>query len=246
MNNAPLRTATVARFAQKSPIYSASDFPFAYLIVCFCLLVGCRPIETRFNVVAYKQPEQRERFSERFETGAFIINAKKNYEFAFELAPTLVEVPVTPPNEPAPQNPSEDRVAKIEQPLADEVWMSQIIHIEVFWRPEPGRTYAEKTQTNATILYTLLTGNDAISYEGTGFVYFRPSWDKRTITGHIESATLFPARQVGAPSDLFGPCHLTGAFRAVQNDVALVRAEQKIRRILGPPLTASTNKPTTN
>ncbi len=101
--------------------------------------------------------------------------------------------------------------------------------------PRPGITYAESTQTNADIIYCLQRGDDVITYEGAGFVYFRTADGGRTVRGRIESATLSPARRNGAPQDYFGPCQLTGSFTARLNRPAVVAAQRAVRRLVGPP-----------
>jgi len=214
----------------RSRVYRA----FAVLLCCSALTVGCRKVETRFDIVSFLDAGQPERFSVPFDHGSFAVNGIGNSEIVFRLPPELVEVPSrTQPAESVASQPADDDPPS--QPT-EEVWMSQIIYVEVIWRPVPGTTFVEKSQTNATLCYCLIVGDDAISYEGAGFVYFRPSRDGKTIEGRIESSSLFPARWVGEPADLFGPCHLTGTFKATEcrRDVAAV--ERKIRRLLGAPL----------
>jgi hypothetical protein len=213
---------------------------FAGFLCCTALTVGCRKVETRFDIVSFLDAGRPERFSERFDHGSFAVNGIGNYEITFRLPPSLIEVPSQPPPaESAAPEPADD--APPLQPT-EEVWMSQIMHVKVIWLPVPGTTHVEKSQTNATLCYCLLTGDDVISYEGAGFVYFRTSRDGKTIEGRIESSSLFPARWTGEPADLFGPCHLTGTFKATEcrRDVAAV--ERKIRRLLGAPMKPDAHK----
>lgn len=215
------------------PLQRRAYRALALLLCAAAVAVGCRRVETRFDIVSFLDAGQPARFTERFDHGSFSINALGNYRIAFRLPPALVETarrprlaesPATLPTEGAP-----------EVPDMQETWMSQILHIETLWLPQPGTTYAEKTQTNATLRYCLIAGDDAISYEGAGFVYFQPSRDGKTLEGRIESSSLFPARWAGAPADLFGSCHLTGTFKATECRRDVADAERSIRRLLGSP-----------
>jgi hypothetical protein len=195
---------------------------------------GCRQIETRFDVLSFHNPDQPEQFTERFQVGSFSVDAQNNWDIVFEIPASRIEVqrPLYSTSSPASQPADE-----ASRPVKTETTpMSQYVHIQVFWRPLPGTTYAESSQTNASILYCLITGNDAISYEGAGFVYFTQSYDKQTITGQIESATLVPVRTVGEPVDLFGPCRLQGFFVAHQDRRRVVSILQRLRKNLGRPV----------
>jgi len=195
---------------------------------------GCREIETRFDVLSSKNPNNPEQYTERFAAGSFSIDAQNNWDIVFEIPPSRVDLvrPIMPTSSPD----SQPADAPPPPRRTESTMMSQFVHIRVFWRPLPGTTYAESSQTDASILYCLMTGDDAISYEGAGFVYFTQSYDKQTITGQIESATLVPVRTVGEPLDLFGPCRLQGYFVAHQDRRRVVSILQQLRRTLGRPV----------
>jgi len=197
--------------------------PLAAIVLCFA---ACRPVDTKFQVVTFRNPNHPETLTERFDGGgSFTRNADGNYQIVFEIPPTLIHSQASDEAEPGehPRN-------------ALPIWASQFIHIEVFWRPLPGTTYAESTQTNANILYCVVTGEDAISYEGAGFAYLDLSRDGKHLRGTLESSTLFPARMAKNPQDLFGPCRVTGTFEAVQDRRKVTRVQRTLRRRLGPPI----------
>ncbi len=201
-------------------------------LVAIGALCGCRQIETRFDVTSFKNPGNPEQFTERFPPGAFSVDVRHNWEIAFDIPNTTIKV-----LEPLEVDAAGAHSREGEAPAmrARTVSMSQYVHLRVFWKPKPGTTYAESTQTNAGILYCLVTGNNAISYEGAGFVYFTLSRDKQTITGRIESSTLVPVRTAKAPVDLFGPCRVEGWFIARQDRPRVVEIQQRVRRVLGGP-----------
>jgi hypothetical protein len=198
-------------------------------VLALVLLAGCRQIETRFDVQSFKDPSSPERFTERFDPGAFAIDAQQNWDIVFEIPSVRLEYaqPLTPSSGPAssPAGPLK----------AQSTHMSQYVHIRVFWKPLPGTTHAESSQTNTSLLYCLTTGANAISYEGGGFVYFTQDWAGTTITGQIESASLVPVRTSNEPIDLFGPCRLTGSFVAHRDRKQVVSVLKVLRKRLGPP-----------
>ncbi len=110
----------------------------------------------------------------------------------------------------------------------------QIVHINAFWKPVPGRTFVESTQCNATICYLIGTGPVVISYEGAGFITFKLDWFKRKLTGQLESGELAPLRRVGRPRDLLGQAQITGRFAASRNKTRVLALLGGLRRELGP------------
>jgi hypothetical protein len=181
---------------------------------------GCRPVETRFEIASFRDPAAPERFSEKFDGGHFMVDAHRNWTLAFALEP------------------SDAASADAGRP-AGEPGMAQYLLVEVFWRPLPGITYAESSQTNASLCYCLVSSGRTITYEGAGFVSFSYSRDGRSVTGRIESSSLVPARFLNDPADLFGPCRLTGAFTAREDRRRVTRVMQRIRRTTTAPASSS-------
>ena len=194
--------------------------------------VGCRPPVTRFEVLSFRSTTP-EVYREQFDAGYYCVNADHNWTFIFEIAPVQVHATL--------ENKGESPASQPGEAVNDdeELWMSQIVQVEVFWKAQPGTSFAESSQTNANIVYFLTTGSGSITYEGAGFVWFAPSWDKKSIRGRIESATLYPARTVKEPSDLFGPCRLTGEFTAVEDRKRVVEKMREVRRRVGPPVSSN-------
>ena len=221
---------------------------------------GCRSAETRLEIVSLKNPAAQERLSEHFDRVSFAVNAQNNWDIVLEIPPTSLRVQpagptaATAPADPAaspspaldmrlrasPASPGLGREASVacQGPAPaepDEVLMSQFICINVFWRPIPGRSFVESTQTNATIVYCLVTDRDVIAYQGAGFVSFTPSRDGQTIQGEIESSDLAPGHYVNRPVDVFGPCRIQGTFTAKLDRRHVVAVRQRLRKLIGPP-----------
>ena len=207
------------------------------VLIALCVSSGCSKPVTQFVVESFKDRRAAQRFSEVFEDGFFCVAPNKNHVFVFEVPPTDVERPAegtevgegTGGGEPATV------ASNAGNPANEQIRMSQLLQVEVFWRPRPGTTYAESTQTNANIVYCLISGRDCITYEGAGFVSFSESRDGETLTGMIESAALYPARMVNAPADLFGPCRLSGTFLARKDRAAVVQRQLRMQKKLGAP-----------
>jgi len=194
-------------------------------LFCVALAVGCGPRETRMNIVAFPDGQTIQNFSERFDTGAFNIDAHKNIILAFHLEDSDPGPPTCAPADAGPTPP-----------------ISQTVIIEVFWQPRPGVTYVESTQTNATFSYCLQRGPDAIRYGGAGFVYLTKLTDDR-VEGRIESSSLTPAGQTGSPRDLFGRCRLTGTFQANHHPRQTVDAALRLKRLFAAPVPATGGQP---
>ncbi|HKQ46617.1 MAG TPA: hypothetical protein VJZ71_00945 [Phycisphaerae bacterium] len=201
-------------------------------LVSLLIVGGCQSPVTQFEVVSFRSTAP-EVYREQFDAGYYCVNADHNWMFVFEIEP--VQVPVTPEvvGESAATQPSDASAPD------QELWMSQVLQVEVFWKAQPGTSFAERSQTNANIVYCLTTGAGSITYEGAGFVWFAPSMDKKSMRGNIESATLYPARTVKEPPDLFGPCRLTGEFTAVEDRKRVVEKMREVRRRVGPPVTSN-------
>ena len=209
--------------------------------LCSLLVAGCRNTETRFDIVSFHESGSPERMTERFERGSFSQDAHHNWTFVFEIAPVWLD---ENRGSAAASQPGDDKPTRKRSIYTDrDERMSQMIQLKVFWKPRPGTTYAESSQTNVSIVYCLITGGDAITYEGAGFIYFTASRDGKRIEGRLESSTLYPVRYVGEPADLFGPCHLQGTFKAVEDRKHVVSVLQRIRKKLGPPTSLGGSKP---
>lgn len=177
---------------------------------------GCKPVETRFEILAYHEGAPVRQLNERFEPGHFARNDHRDTTFVFEVHDA----------DPGAGLPSDDRGP---QPP-----ITQIVTLQIFWEPRPGTTHAESTQTNATISYCLLCGPDSIRYAGAGFVYLSEIGSDR-IEGRIESSSLKVAQVVGSPRDLFGRCRIMGTFVATEDKRQVVAKMLQVRRLFGAP-----------
>lgn len=184
-------------------------------MVLLPLATGCRPAGTRFEIVSLRNPSQPERYLETFERAFHCARGNANWVL-------VCEVPGRSPEHLGDHIPPEATGA------------DQLLKVEIFWRARPGTTFAESSQTNANILYCLITPTGTITYEGAGFVAFNESSDGGRIVGRMESAALQPARIIGDAADLFGPCRMSGEFTAVNDRKAVHARLRELDRRLSP------------
>jgi len=212
------------------------------------LPAGCEPKTTCFRVTAFAEDGNGELFVENFPDGSFTKNALGNYKLAFELPPRRMRIrppenskKSTPPSnddasiETTASNPDASPDIVANQPatapptdVPEEVYIAQFVLIDLLWHPEPGTTFAESTQTNAGLTYCLVRGGDTVRYDGAGFVYFRLDRDGRTMTGRVESATLYPSKTTSDSIDVLGPCRLTAEFVAHKNARGVTDVQRKL------------------
>lgn len=121
-------------------------------------------------------------------------------------------------------------VLQTEQPsrLDPSQTITQVVHIQTFWNPRLGITYAESTQINARIQYAILTPPTGVRYDGGGFVTYKVDWLTGEVAGYIESGDLVPKFQMGNAVEPFGPAKVTGTFRARENPGEVVNTHQML------------------
>ncbi len=221
------------------------------ITVVLCLASACQQRGTCFRVTAFNDGGNAELFVENFPDGAFTKNALGNYQLAFELPPRRMPIrPAESATSVSTGDGAEPRAASngddasttdivANQPatadlVPEEVYIAQFVLIDLLWHPEPGTTYVESTQTNAGLTYCLVRGGETVRYEGAGFVYFRLGRDGNSMTGRIESATLYPSAASSDSIDVLGPCRVTADFAAMQSG----RRVADVQRRLGAPTRA--------
>ncbi len=110
----------------------------------------------------------------------------------------------------------------------------QIIVLRSYWKPFPGRTYANDSMLNANLCYVLINGDSAISYEGGGFFQYAEKKGE-VITGKLECGDLQPLRGVGGELGIFERARISGKFKAQRDDRRTTRIMNGIDQLLGPP-----------
>jgi hypothetical protein len=118
--------------------------------------------------------------------------------------------------------------------MADELDLTQVVHIRSIWRSIPGQTIAHDDQINATINYAIMASSTGHTFEGAGSVFFRVSKRKGVLTGELGRAVVKPSRQTSPTRPLFSRAALSGSFRAIYDPKQVKLIKNELRRIFGP------------
>jgi hypothetical protein len=106
--------------------------------------------------------------------------------------------------------------------------ITQLVHVQMFWNPRPGITYADESQINARIQYAILTPPTGVRYDGGAFVSYDIDRLTGEAVGRIESGDLTPKFRMGNAVEPFGPARITGTFRACENPGEVVNTHQML------------------
>jgi len=92
--------------------------------------------------------------------------------------------------------------------------VEQLVYVHMFWKPWPGKTFADPTMVDATIRYALVTEQGVAVYSGTGFVFPRQRRFSDELLVEIEDARLRVDCLSGEPPELLGAARVAGRLRA--------------------------------
>lgn len=108
--------------------------------------------------------------------------------------------------------------------------VTQVVHVHGVWRSIPGRTVAESSQLNGTVVYAIQIGRTGATYEGAGSLFFDLADDGNEAEGSIDRSILRPARRLPGTADIFQHVELSGRFRAVRDPRQTIRLMNEIER----------------
>ncbi len=180
-----------------------------WLFLLVANLSGCADSVTQLRIESHKPPAPPTFLAQKFPEAWFSWDPRGNIDLVFES-----------------EQPSE---------VDSEGQMLQVFWARMFWKPVPGTTFVERTQTNANLGYAILDMDRAVSYEGAGFVYISLDQSQKRMTGSIESGTLARMRSGEATVDVLGQCLVSGEFTARRDDARVVELLTRLRQRLGPP-----------
>ncbi len=93
----------------------------------------------------------------------------------------------------------------------------QILHLELLWLPKPGATPMDRSATNVSIRYVVMSGGEIGIYGGAGFAAPRGKPGKRRLRMTLRDASLTLLDSTEGFRDVLGPTKLTGTFTAVHD-----------------------------
>jgi hypothetical protein len=104
----------------------------------------------------------------------------------------------------------------------------QVVYLKTFWYPQPGRTFVESTQMDATTIYAILTPPTGIRCDGSAMLTYK--WNKKgePIKAYIESGILTPKYRMGDAVEPFGPSRFTGTVTLYEDPGQVVKTLQNL------------------
>jgi hypothetical protein len=155
------------------------------------LLLGCASSTGTLELTSYKDPYLPETYQVAFNESAYYTGPGGDYH----IVGRATHVPEDNPD------------GKI----------SQLLHVHLFWKPWPGKTFDDPSTVDATIRYAILTEQGAAVYCGTGFVFPKKRRMSDKLLVKIENARLRLERQDGDAPDLLGSARAAGELVADSN-----------------------------
>lgn len=127
----------------------------------------------------------------------------------------------------------------------------QVVTIRMFWKPRAGRTPIDPTATNATIYYTIFSGQNRSEvgiYAGAGFVYPGGRPGDEEFNASVWHATLRLTDRSTKFDDLLGSAVLEGNLAATRDDATVRRVLKRlgvlISQKMGYPRWVNASPPT--
>jgi len=157
------------------------------------LLSGCAHATSHLELTSYKDPYSPETYNVQWDDCAYYTGPGGDYHIVA-------------------------RTTHIPDDGGDEI--TQVMHVHLFWRPRPGKTFDNPSTVDATIRYAILTEQGATVYCGTGFAYPKKRRTSDKLLVKIESARLRLESQNGDAPDLLGNARAAGELLA-ENNAAL-------------------------
>lgn len=111
----------------------------------------------------------------------------------------------------------------------------QLVHVHLFWKPRPGKTFADPTAADATIRYAVATEQGVAVYCGTGFVYLKKRRLSDDVVAKIETGQLRLETLAGDPPEILGSACLTGTLIAKDDASLAVDLRRQLDLYTGQP-----------
>jgi hypothetical protein len=154
------------------------------------VLLGCGRSGTSLRLTSYKDPYFPETYDVELAECAYYVDPGGDYHIAGRA---------------------------LHSPEGGGAPIAQLMHVHMFWKPWPGKTFDNPSTVDATIRYAIVTERGAAIYSGTGFVYPKKRRMSDDVVAEVEVAQLKLESQVGDPPELLGSARLAGKLVAEDN-----------------------------
>lgn len=111
--------------------------------------------------------------------------------------------------------------------------VEQLLHIHTFWRPRPGKTFADPSSVDAIIEYVIATSGGVCAYSGAGFVYVNEKRDG-DLGVQLKQSRLRVRAMLGDCPDLIERGRLIGRFQAEPRDGRAAEINQRLQMLCTP------------
>jgi hypothetical protein len=151
-------------------------------------LGGCKRPIGELELTAYKDPVSPQTFDVKLWEGAYYVEPGGDYHIVGR---------------------------SVHQPAggAGTGEITQLVHIHMFWRPRPGKTFANSSMIDAVLRYAIVTDQGAALYDGTACVFVKKTYGgKLKIT--LEGGRLQLSAQDGTAPEILGAARVEGELTA--------------------------------
>jgi len=133
--------------------------------------------------------------------------------------------------------------ARPEEPVESAV----IVHAQMVWQPEPGRTPLSATATNTVLRVLVISKGEVGIYGGAGFARPLGMLDDETLEIEVRGGTLTLLESTKGFHDLMSPADITGVLKARKSVEAVLQwrrgASQFAANAIGKPMWVGSGAP---
>ena len=178
------------------------------LALSLVLMPGCMQPTSALQLTSYKDPYFPETYSVAFTECAYSVDAGGDYH----IVGRATRIPAD----------------------GSEATVTQLLHIHLFWNPEPGKTFDHPSSVDATIRYAIVTERGTSVHCGTGFVFLERQRMSDRVVARVEAARLRPASQHGEPTEVLGDARVTGTLVAERDACLAIDLRRELDLHSGP------------
>lgn len=123
------------------------------------------------------------------------------------------------------ENGNLDIAGRVTEPNGEQ----RLIHLHLYWKPVPSKTFDHSSSVDAVIRYAIVTPTGAAVFKGCGYVYPQERRFAEGMIARVESGQLKMTDQVGdAPPEDAGPTGIAGDLLAREDAAAAMRIVREI------------------
>jgi hypothetical protein len=106
--------------------------------------------------------------------------------------------------------------------------VEQLLHVHLFWRPRPGKTFDDPSSIDARLRYVVASDDNVEVYRGAGFVYVKRRRLAPRLTVQVERAQLQPIGDARGKGDSLGESTLEGVLQAADDSALAMELQRQV------------------